>query len=120
MQNDFGIRTRLECVPKTLELVAELDIIVDLPIEDDLQLPIFIADRLGSPLDIDDREPAVPQPDLSVDERALPIRPAMAKHSHHSAHERRVDRTTRRIKHSANSTHEVLSDARRWIRMRTA
>ena len=53
-------------VPQRHELLAELEVIVDLAIEDDGEAAVFAGHRLLPAADIDDRKAAMSQTDLEA------------------------------------------------------
>jgi hypothetical protein len=65
MYYDLGIRLGFEDMALAEEVVAKGLIIVDLAVEDDPDRAILIGKRLVSPGQVDDRQPAKTEPDLS-------------------------------------------------------
>ena len=63
------------------QLMAEVDVVVDLPVVDDRDRAVFVPHRLATSGQIQDREAPVPQmhSSLGVDEEAFPIRSTVAQ-----------------------------------------
>ena len=64
VDDDLRVAVRPEPVPPRLQPCPQLPVIVDLPVEDDLDRPVLVADRLVPTGQVDDRRPA-----LQVDDR---------------------------------------------------
>jgi hypothetical protein len=65
MYDDLGIRLGFEDMALAEEVVAKGLIVVDLAVEDDPDRAVLIGKRLVSPGQVDDRQPAKTEPDLS-------------------------------------------------------
>jgi hypothetical protein len=61
MDNRFGVRVRLELMARAFESMAKFAVVIDFPIEDNLDRAIFIAERLMPRGQIDNGETAKPQ-----------------------------------------------------------
>ena len=60
-----------------LQLGADVGEVVDLAVEDDLDRPVLVAERLIAGREVDDAQPAVAEADPRVDEIAGGVRAAM-------------------------------------------
>ncbi len=83
VDDNLGIGLRVECVAPALQLRAQFPVVVDLPIEHDLNAAILIGHRLMTGLQIDDTQPAHAQANRSINVEAFVIRPPV---NHHIAH----------------------------------
>ena len=68
MDQDLGVALGPESMPPAFELAAQLLIVVDLAVEDDLDRAILVADGLIAAVQVDDREPPMDQPDPGSDQ----------------------------------------------------
>ncbi len=66
-----------EAVPARLELGAQLDVVVDLPVADADDLAGLVGDRLVAGLEVDDREPPHRERDRAGREAPLAVRAAV-------------------------------------------
>ena len=55
------------------ELLAKLDVVVNLTVADDPQRAVFVAQRLRAAIEIDDGKPIVCQKAAVIEEQALPM-----------------------------------------------
>ena len=62
MDDHLGIAVGIELVTSPLQFAAQVGEVVDLPIEDYPDGPVLVVDRLLSAGEIDDAEPAHPEP----------------------------------------------------------
>ena len=62
-----------EAVAAALQLGSQLSVVVDLPVLDDLDAAILVADRLVAAVEVDDREPPRREADRAVHEHALAV-----------------------------------------------
>jgi hypothetical protein len=65
VDDHFSIRSGHEPVIGIKEFFPKLDVIIDLPIEYDVDVAVLIGDRLSAPVNIDDAQSAVPHPDVA-------------------------------------------------------
>ena len=63
MDDDFGVAGRCQLMPAALQFSRQFAVVVDLAIENDLNRAVFIADRLTSAGQVDDRQSTVTQHD---------------------------------------------------------
>jgi hypothetical protein len=61
MHNNFCVTVRSKLMTSSQKISAELQIIVDLTVEDNLHTAIFVTQRLSTPGDVDNAEPSVSQ-----------------------------------------------------------
>src|SRR5215211_139519 len=73
----LGVTAGSEVVAAPLELHAQLGVVVDLPVLDDLEATVLVSDRLMAALDVDDRESSRRQPDRSGKQLTLVVRAAV-------------------------------------------
>src|SRR4051812_18422036 len=77
-------------MPARLQFVAQLFVVVDLPVENDRNGAIFVEDRLIAGLEVDDAEPPHAESNLVAEVKALGIRPAVPHRVAHSVDQRAV------------------------------
>ena len=75
-EHDLGVRVRREPELR-LQLLAQLDVVVDLAVVGQRDRLVVVEDRLRAELGIDDREAPVREPDLVAARRAGAVRPSM-------------------------------------------
>src|SRR5213594_3486271 len=85
---DDGLRItpRPKAMPAGDQVAPQVMVIVDLPIEDDLNGAILVGDRLLPAGDVDDRQPAHAERHLGGDEVAAVVRAAVDNRVAHRAH----------------------------------
>jgi hypothetical protein len=89
MDQDLGVAARLEAVPLRLERAAQLLVVVDLAVEDDLDRAVLVPHRLGAQRrQVDDRQPTVAERALLVFVKTLSVRPAVGDRRGHRADHR--------------------------------
>src|SRR6185437_2083794 len=84
-RDHLAVARAAEAVPLGCQLVAQLAVVVDLPVENDLHRAGLVADGLIARDQIQHREPPHSQADPGLGVYALPVRPAMAHHLAHGA-----------------------------------
>src|SRR4051812_48006130 len=90
LDHDFGVRCRVEAVTERPQLLTQLVMVVDAPVEDDHAF--VVAHRLSAVVtDVDDGQPAVAEGDRSVVPEPLTIRSAQDQRASHG-HGRRYVR----------------------------
>jgi hypothetical protein len=77
------IAGRPQCVPAPLEIAPQLLVVVDLAVEDDPDGPVFVRDRLGAVIEIDDAEAPHADRHAVADVHTLIVRASMR---HDAAH----------------------------------
>ena len=112
MDQAFGVGAGPEGVTSGEESGSKLGIVVDLAVEGDPDGPVLVAHRLGPPLDVDDREPTMPEPGRTFAEQAIAVRPPMLERRGHSGQQRAVGSFALAIHESGNATHEGESKLR--------
>src|SRR5687768_1594633 len=103
----------LEFVSESLQFFSEFYKVIDLAVKYNLQGIIFVGDRLRPPPEINDAETSMPQGDLALNKSSAAIRPPMLLNAKHGIENLRLNRLTRNIKDSANSTHRRREGASR-------
>ena len=83
MENNFGIAARAEDPALRLQGIAKLDIVEDLSVEDNSEATLRKRHRLLTVAQTNDRETSMTQPNASLEELALFIRPAMGDGLNH-------------------------------------
>ena len=112
MDDRLGVAGRPECVAGTLELPAQLLVVVDLAVEDDADRAIFVEHRLLPAGQIDDAEAAHAERHAIRDVDALFIGPAMHHHPAHRANVLLDAGTPVPPNDSCDTTHKLV--VRRW------
>jgi hypothetical protein len=87
-----------------LEAALDVRVVEELAVEDGLDGPVFIADRLMAIREPDDRQPAAGERDARLLERPLAVGPAMNQRVAHAAQARDRNRVTSRQIHDACDT----------------
>ena len=77
------IRLRREAVAERLELLAQLDVVVDLAVLHHPEAPALVGDRLVATVEVDDREPRVRHPEAAVEIEPDAVRTAMPELARH-------------------------------------
>ncbi len=113
MDDRFGVAVGVEGVSEFFELLAQLEIVVDLAVKNDPRRAILIVNRLLPALEIDDREAAHCQADGSVDIEAVFVRAAMPDRFIHAGQQRFVNRLAVVSNESNDSTH-IWSGILHW------
>ncbi len=94
----LDVRPGAEAVPRASQLVAQLDVVVDLAIADDDHRSVLARDRLIACLEVDDRQAADAEPDSGRDVRALSVRSAVDERGRHSRDHGLFDRPVRIVR----------------------
>ena len=102
---DLGVARRAEAVPAPLERRAQLEVVVDLAVLDDLDRAVLVPDGLVAAGEVDDGETARRQGDRAVDERARAVRAAVAQRLVHGLERPRVDGASVERGESADPAH---------------
>src|SRR5271169_737025 len=84
MDDDLGIAARAKDMTEGRELGHQRLEIVDLAVVDDANRMVLIIDRLIAPSQIDDGEPAVPEPDPRRIVETIAVRATMAENVSHA------------------------------------
>ena len=116
MDDDLGIGTRLEGVAERLKLCHQGLDIVDLAVVDDAHRAVLVELRLVAGQEVDDREPAMPQPEPRREVETLAVRSPVGESIGHPAHQRAVDIAARaEIKDPGYAAHFLPPNkAERW------
>ena len=69
MDDGFGIAMGAKAMAGSFEPMSQLSVVVDFTIENDLYRTVFVAHRLATGVQIDDRQTAKTQPDAGVPRR---------------------------------------------------
>src|SRR6478752_6635285 len=77
MEHHFGVTVCPEVMPGALQLVAQLAVVVDLAVLDDVERAILVGDRLVARLEVDDRETPRGEGDVAVAELSEAVRDAI-------------------------------------------
>src|SRR5829696_1048515 len=102
---DLGVAGRAEAVTASLERRAELEVVVDLAVLDDLNRAVLVSDRLVSAREVDDGEAARRQGDGAVDQRARTVRAAVPQRLVHCLERPGVDGASVERGESADPAH---------------
>ena len=114
----LGVAVRGEAVAGALELRAQLGVVVELAVLDDVNRAVLVRDRLVAGLQVDDREPAGSQSDRPFDEGAVAVRASVKELRAHPRELLRVGRPARRDD-SADPAHGAESSGRFLTRLRS-
>src|SRR5574339_28828 len=77
VDDDFGVGTRVEAMPATFQLGAQLDVVEDFAVEDHPDGAVLVADRLVSAFDMDDAQARMRETDMRIVVKPETIGPAM-------------------------------------------
>jgi hypothetical protein len=105
VDENLGVALRRKPVAAALQRGAQLAVVVDLAVLDDLDRAVFVPDRLVAALEVDDREAPDGERDGPVDERAVAVGPPVAKRLAHWRERRRVDCTAVEREESTDPAH---------------
>ena len=105
VQVDLGVARRSEAMPAPFERRAQLEVVVDLAVLDDLNGAVLVPDGLVAAGEVDDGETARRQSDRAVDERARAVRAAVAQRLVHALERPRVDGASVERGESADPAH---------------
>src|SRR5262245_43738105 len=109
MDDHFGVATGSKAVSLALQISAQLLKVVDFAVENDLNRAVFIANRLITSAHIDDRQPAVHEPDTRLNDESLRVRAAVSDAITHGLKNGPLSRPGRvGIQDTGNSTHRLL------------
>src|SRR5260370_165568 len=84
VQHALGVGVRRHRVAKPDQLRSKLGVVVDLPVEDDPQRAVLIADRLVAAGEVDDRQPPATARDALAYAGPFVVRPSMRDAGAHS------------------------------------
>src|SRR6266550_1095378 len=105
-EQDLSVAGRAEAVAGGAELVAQLDIVVDLAVEDDDKLAILRGHRLmAGGTQVEDGETAKPEAHLVIEVQARVIRASVRDALRHSGEGHRVRLSTGEAEHDDEATH---------------
>ena len=90
-EQHLGVRVRPERIAALEELGAELDVVVELAVVGDPELPVRRAQRLVAALDVDDRQAPVAETDVAEDLGAAIVGAAVRQHVRHPVEHARID-----------------------------
>ena len=97
VDDHLGVGVRCEAMAALHEIRAQLAVVVDLAVLDDLERAVFVADRLIARVQVDDRQPAKAEADSAPvlvfgDVESLVVRSSVLEHSGHLREHPAVDR----------------------------
>ena len=101
----LGVALRRELVPGALEPLAQLAVVVDLAVVDDLDAAVLVADRLVAAREVDDRQAPRRKRDAALDERAGAVGAAVHERVVHRLDDARVDGRAVERQQAADATH---------------
>ena len=106
MDQHLHVDLRPEAVPPADEIVAQLPVIVDLPVTDESDCIVFIADRLVPAIQIYDRKTAKPERQTGSAGECLLVRPPVRQCVGHAPQQGHVERGGRiRVMASDETAH---------------
>ena len=106
MDNDLRIRMRLEPMAEALQLLSQFDEIINLPVENNLNLPVLIPDRLPAATHVNNAEPTVPKPHFVIHQFPFAVRSPMPDDGVHAGEQIPIDGHSRKIKNSTDAAHK--------------
>jgi hypothetical protein len=92
MDDDLGITLRVEAVAVRAQLLAHLDVVEDLAVEDDPDRPVLVGERLLPGAQIDDRQARVPERGALIAVHPEFVGAAMAERADHGRQPVEIDR----------------------------
>src|SRR5439155_9066241 len=98
MGDYLGIALCAKAMAFALQVGAETLVVVNLAVEDNLNGPVFVADRLVAAGKIDYGEPAVGEADAGTGPEALSVGAAVGDRARHAFQRSEVDRSHRLMK----------------------
>src|SRR5262245_29276739 len=109
MQNRFGVATAPIAVTGRGQLGPQLGVVVDFAVVDNPDGAVFVAHRLKTALDVDDRQAPVSQPNRPQHDGPFPVRAAVNERVPHP-HETARFGTAARIEfhYAGNAAHRPL------------
>jgi hypothetical protein len=108
VKDNFRIGMGGKAVPASLQFRSQLHIVEDLPIEYNPEVPVFVADGLAAPGQIDNAEARAAQPGCPVPVEAKLIRTTVAYHTQHLPEDIKLHRTLIcQVKNPNNPTHDL-------------
>ena len=84
MGNHLGVSLGSKAMASDNQLVPKRAVVVNLSVKHHPDRPVFVGNRLGAGLKIDDAESLMSQPHTPVQEQTLVIRATVSKEIHHS------------------------------------
>src|SRR5690349_12937734 len=100
-------------MPASLELPAEALVVIDLPVENDLDRAVLVADRLIAAGEVDDGQAAMRQADPRFNPITLGVGASMGDRVPHRLQEARINWTLSvGVKYARNSTHRTMNPRR--------
>ena len=88
MQNGLGVAGGADGVPAGDEPLAQVPVVVDLPVEDDHLRAVFVEDRLATAAQVDDAESAHAEADGALYVQPLVVGPAVRYRGAHPPQQR--------------------------------
>src|SRR5687768_9947737 len=108
VNDGFGVAAGLEHVATTLEIAAQLAVVVDLPVEDNPDGPVFVGDRLMAAREVDDAQPAHAERHAVTEIHPLVVRTAVHDRGAHAADVRLRYRSSIPAHDSGNAAHRYF------------
>src|SRR5216683_289008 len=105
VQHALGVGVRRHRVAEPDQLRSKLGVVVDLPVEDDPQRAVLIADRLVAAGEVDDRQPPATERDALANARSFVVGPSMRDARAHPVEHFRNGPGIGRAGETANPTH---------------
>ena len=122
MHDDFGIGLTLEDMPFGEEEFAQLLVVINLAVENDPDIVVFVGQRLMAALDVNNAQTPHGQADILFDEEAFVVGPSMRDSSIHAGQHVTLDVPVAIGKEdAADSTHirvvslRALRSRVRWL-----
>ena len=107
MDERFGITVRFQAVPAFFQACAQLQVIINRAVEDDVDRLVFVRNWLVAAGQVNDAEPPNRQTNAWLSEVAFIIRPAVPQRLRHLLKERPTIRPVLRSDVTSNPAHEV-------------
>ena len=110
VDDDFGVAAGVEDVAERLQFGDEFLVVVDFAVEDDADALVFVVQRLLAGGQVDDRQPAVAEPDAGFDMQAAFVRAAMELRFVHAVEYRTIDVAfASGVEYSGYAAHAVVT-----------
>jgi hypothetical protein len=107
MDQRFGIALRFKAVPAFFQTCAQLQVIINRAVEDDMDRFVFVRNWLVAAGQVNDAEPSNRQTNAWLNEAAFVIRPAVPQSLRHLLKERPPIRPVLQSDITSNPAHEV-------------
>src|SRR5687768_17564301 len=105
MNDGFGVAVGIESVTKLFELLAQLQVVIDFPIEDNPRRAVGIVDWLMAGLQVNNGQTAHAETDRPIDVETVVVRSSMTDSFAHLVEQTAINVHSVTSYYSNNSTH---------------